>query len=400
MSESTPNEEDRILTLDGLRGIAIALVLLYHFDFAYEVEFGRESGWVIDGIVTGLARAGWAGVDLFFVLSGFLITGILLSSRGVARRFFGNFYARRSLRIFPAYYAFLLLLLLLLPVFDETGPRDILLDHLVWYGTYLTNILEAINPGLRGDVLFTGHIWSLAIEEQFYLLWPAFVFLFSRRALMWLCVVGIVIAFGLRLGVLIADLPGGLGYTLMPARMDALAAGAVVALAIRDEAGRAALRRWAPLVALAGLGIVVGYGLVNGGFTPLDAWVRTAGFSVLALLFASFLALTLGLKAGGTAANLLSNSALRWLGRYSYAAYLIHLPAAVILSRKIDFSDVIPRMAGSTFVSEISFGIAAAAITLSLAWLSWHVWESQFLKLKRRFPYQRHLETPVAESLS
>ncbi len=400
MSESTPNEEGRILTLDGLRGIAIALVLVYHFDFAYELEFGRESGWFIDGIVTGLARAGWAGVDLFFVLSGFLITGILLSSKGAARRFFGNFYARRSLRIFPAYYAFLLLLLLLLPVFDEFSPRDILLDHFVWYATYLTNIFEAINPGLRGDVLFTGHIWSLAIEEQFYLLWPAFVFFFSRKTLMWLCLVGIAIAFGLRLGFFIADLPGGLGYTLMPARMDALAAGAVVALAIRDEAGLRLLKRWAPLVAMAGLGIVAGYGLVDGGFTPLDDWVRTAGFSVLALLFASLLALTLGLKAGGTAANLLSNPALRWLGRYSYAAYLIHLPAAVILSRKIDFSDLIPEMAGSTFVSEIAFGIAAAAITLSMAWLSWQVWESQFLKLKRRFSYQRHLETPVAESLS
>ena len=194
MNETAVNKEGRIPTLDGLRGIAIGLVLLYHFDFAYQLEFGRESSWVIDGIVTGIARAGWAGVDMFFVLSGFLITGILIKSKGAARRFFGNFYARRALRIFPAYYAFLLLLLLLLPVFDEPGPRGIVLDHLVWYGTYLTNIFEAVRPNLRGDVLFVGHIWSLAVEEQFYLLWPAFVFLFSRRTLMWLCVVGIAVA--------------------------------------------------------------------------------------------------------------------------------------------------------------------------------------------------------------
>ncbi len=394
------HSRERVPALDGLRGIAIALVLLYHFDFAYNIEAGRESGWVIDGVVTGLAQAGWAGVDLFFVLSGFLITGILIDAKGISKRYFGSFYARRSLRIFPAYYAFLLLLIVLLPLFGEAGPRDILVDHFFWYATYLTNILEVVDSDLRGDVLFTGHIWSLAVEEQFYLVWPAFVLLFSRRTLVWLCAAGIVIAFGLRLGFFIAELPSGLGYMLTPARMDALAAGALVALAIRDESGLSILKRWAPFVAMAGLGIVAGYGLVNGGFSPLDDWVRTAGFTVLALLFAAVLALVLGLKSGGMAATLLSNPALRWLGRYSYATYLIHLPVAVILSRKIDFGDVIPELAGSTLASEAVFSIVAGAITLSLAWLSWQVWESQFLKLKRKIPYARPLETPVVESVS
>ncbi|MCH8008023.1 MAG: acyltransferase [Chloroflexi bacterium] len=399
----TAGPGERVPALDGLRGIAIAFVMLYHFDFIYDFTYGRESGWVIDGIVTGLAGAGWAGVDLFFVLSGFLITGILLDSKGPVRRFFGSFYARRSLRIFPAYYAFLLLLLLLLPLFDETGGRDALWDYFAWYALYLTNIYDAINPGLRADFFFVGHIWSLAVEEQFYLLWPAFVFAFSRRTLMRLCVAGILIAFGLRLGFVIADLPAGLGYTLMPARMDALAAGALIALAIRDEHDLTLLRRWAPPVAIICGGAVVAYGLADRGFSPLDDWVRTAGFTVLALLFASLLALTLQLRDSTLAASVLSHSALRWLGRYSYATYLVHLPVAVILARQIDFGAAIPAMVGSTLAGEVVYGAAAAAITVSVAWLSWQVLESQFLKLKRRFPYapvSGRLETSACGSLS
>ncbi|MCI0889550.1 MAG: acyltransferase [Chloroflexi bacterium] len=396
----TTGPGERVPALDGLRGIAIALVMVYHFDFIYDFTYGRESGWVIDGVVTWLAGAGWAGVDLFFVLSGFLITGILLDSKGPVRRYFGSFYARRSLRIFPAYYAFLLLLLLLLPLFDEPGARDSVRDHFGWYALYLTNIYDAIEPGLRADFFFAGHIWSLAVEEQFYLLWPAFVFAFSRRTLMRLCAAGIVIAFGLRLWFMIADLPAGLGYTLMPARMDALAAGALVALALRSKTDLALLRRWAPAVAIVCGGAVVAYALVDRGLSPLDDWVRTGGFTLLALSFASLLALTLQLRQSSVVAGVLSQPALRWLGRVSYATYLVHLPIAVILARKVDFGDAIPAMAGSTLVGEAVYGAAAAAITLSVAWLSWQVWESQFLKLKRRFPYEPRLETSARDSVS
>jgi peptidoglycan/LPS O-acetylase OafA/YrhL len=396
----TAGTSERVPALDGLRGIAIAFVMFYHFDFVYDFTYGRESGWLIDGMVTGLAGAGWAGVDLFFVLSGFLITGILLDSKGPVRRYFGSFYARRSLRIFPAYYAFLLLLLPVLWLFDELAARDALWDNFLWYALYLTNIYDAINPGLRADFFFVGHIWSLAVEEQFYLLWPAFVFAFNRRALMWLCVAGIVIAFGLRLWFMIADYPIGLGYTLMPARMDALAAGALVALALRNKGDLTLMSRWAMPVAVVCGVVVVGYGLVQGELSPLDDWVRTIGFTLLALAFAALLALTLQLRDSSVMAGALSFPALRWLGRYSYATYLVHLPVVVLMARNIDFGDAIPEMAGSTLVGEAVFGMAAAGITLSIAWLSWQVWESQFLKLKSRFPYAPPLETSAKDSLS
>ncbi len=163
--------DKRIPVLDGVRGIAIAMVMLYHFNGLYHVHFRAEGASLplLDELVSKTLGAGWAGVDLFFVLSGFLITGILYDAKGPARRFFGSFYARRALRIFPAYYGFLALLLIALPLLGEPDAARAITSSLPWYGSYMTNIREAIDPGLRADFLFAGHIWSLSIEEQFYL---------------------------------------------------------------------------------------------------------------------------------------------------------------------------------------------------------------------------------------
>lgn len=388
--------EKRLPVLDGVRGIAIAMVMLYHFDFLYRLHFTAADASLplLDALVSKTLGAGWAGVDLFFVLSGFLITGILYDAKGPARRFFSSFYARRALRIFPVYYGFLALLLIALPLLGEPAASRAIASALPWYGSYLTNIQEAIDPGLRADFLFAGHIWSLAVEEQFYLLWPAFVFLFNRRTLLWVCATGVVFALALRVSFELAELPPGLGYTLTPARMDALAIGAFIALAARSADGLSmprlsgeGLRSYAPVVAAASGAVVVLLGVLNDGFSPLDAWVRTAGFTALALLFGAGLVLSVGLPAASRPQRLLSHPLLRWLGRYSYAAYLIHLPVATLLARKADVIGDTPDLFGSTLPGELIFAVTAAAVTLSLAWLSWRLWESRFLKLKRRFPY-------------
>ena len=381
--------DKRIPVLDGVRGIAIAMVMLFHFDFLYHLHFTAADASLplLDELVSKTLGAGWSGVDLFFVLSGFLITGILYDAKGPARRFFGSFYARRALRIFPAYYGFLALLVIALPLVGEPDPSHRIATALPWYGSYLTNIREAIDPGIRGDVLFVGHIWSVAVEEQFYLLWPAFVFLFSRRTLLWVCAAGVVLALALRVSFELADLPSGLGYMLMPARMDALAIGAFIALAARSAGGLSTLRSYALPVAAVSGAVVVLLGVLNDGFSPLDAWVQTAGFSALAFLFGAGLVSSIGLAAASRPHRLLSHPLLRWLGRYSYAAYLLHLPVGTLLARKADVIGDTPELFGSTLPAELIFAIVAAAITLSLAWLSWRLWESPFLKLKRRFPY-------------
>ncbi len=390
----------RVPALDGLRGIAIAMVMLYHFDFLYHLHFTDEGASLVllDDLVSKTFGAGWAGVDLFFVLSGFLITGILYDAKGPARRFFASFYARRSLRIFPAYYGFLALLLVSLPLLGETGAAEEILRALPWYASYLTNVQEALNPGLRPDFLFAGHIWSLAVEEQFYLVWPAFVFLFSRRTLLWVCAAGLLAALALRAGFDLAGLPSSLGYVLTPARMDALAAGAIIALVARGPGSLRLLRAWAPALAGTSLVLLLLLGALNDGLPPQNAWVHTVGFSMVALLFAACIVLTLGLRVGSTAHAALSNAPLRWMGRYSYAAYLLHLPTATLLARKAGAFGDAPDVQGSTLPGELAFMVTAGAITLALAWLSWQLWESRFLRLKRRFPYQERTASGSASA--
>src|SRR5262245_13745 len=173
---------DRVPALDGLRGLAILPVMLTHF--VSDGDLSPVSK--VDEIVSATLTLGWVGVELFFVLSGFLITGILLDSRG-APHYFRNFYIRRTLRIFPLYYGFLALWLGVLPLFYK-WPNDVLKVvsipvSPVWSWAYLTNIVQALHDDWRAGPPYTTHFWSLAIEEQFYLVWPTVVFLFSRRRL-------------------------------------------------------------------------------------------------------------------------------------------------------------------------------------------------------------------------
>src|SRR5215469_7550470 len=163
--------------LDGIRGLAVLFVIAFHsrapFLNTSEIPFSLFQ-------FLGL---GWSGVDLFFVLSGFLITGILLDTRR-APGYFRVFYARRALRIFPLYFAYLLLILVVLQgifvVFVRTNPWQHVNPLL--YLTYSMNWVSGL------DDQWLGHLWSLAVEEQFYLIWPAAVWFCSRRSLPWVCI--------------------------------------------------------------------------------------------------------------------------------------------------------------------------------------------------------------------
>jgi peptidoglycan/LPS O-acetylase OafA/YrhL len=375
----------RLPALDGIRGLAILFVALFHFTALVAPESDR---WADEAFLR-VTSAGWAGVDLFFVLSGFLITGILLNAKDAARHYFRNFYARRTLRIFPAYYGFLFLLALVLPIVQpmEDAMTEAVRDRLVWYATYLTNVNVGGDPILRGDFFLTSHLWSLAAEEQFYLVWPAVVFAFGRRSLMLICVVVIVVALALRIGLDAADVGRYVAHRITPARMDTLAVGALIALAVRERRDLDLVRAAAwPVAAVAGAALLAIF-FSRERFSPFDAWVQTAGYTSLALVFG---AVVLGGFASmpGTALHAgLSVQPLRFLGKYSYALYLVHWPAASLLARRTDFFDFVPMVAGSGLLREATFVAAAGTLSIAIAWLSWQVWESQWLKLKERFPY-------------
>ena len=359
--------------LDGLRGVAILLVLLLHFG---QFGHGLPAPQVLaDRWFLGIVRTGWMGVDLFFVLSGFLITGILLDTKG-SRHYLRQFYARRVLRIFPLYYGALALFLILLPMLlpGDRVLRDLTADS-VWYWTYLYNVKVAAAGFTSSSAL--GHFWSLAVEEQFYLIWPIVVLYLARRHLFGACWAGVVAALFCRIGLRVA------GYevaatVLTPARMDALAIGGLIALAVRGPHGLEAIARWAAPVA----GVLA---LLLAGLLASNTALTSVGYTVVALLCGAILIHVLTASPGGVTSKLFASPTLRFFGRYSYALYVLHHP---LLWFRPPFSvRFVPTVFGSHLPAYILWLAIAIGACVAMALLSWHVVEKQFLKLKKLFPY-------------
>lgn len=355
----------RLPTLDGLRGIAILLVLVLHFT----MYGGAAPAAGLDLLVFRVAVAGWIGVDLFFVLSGFLITGILFDAKG-EEGYFRTFYLRRLLRIAPLYYGALAVFLVFLPAIWP-GHQGLawLRGESLWYWTYLLNFRIAAEGWPDFGAL--GHFWSLAVEEQFYLLWPVAVFLLRRRPLMALCAACMALAVATRLALHLAGNPPA-AFVLAPARLDALAAGAFLALLVRGPGGLAAAVRWAKPAALAGGTGLLGLFVWKRGLPSEDPAVSVAGQLLLALFFAAVLALALPESRGG---RWLAAPFLVFFGRYSYGLYVIHHPLLFLKPEGLSYS----RLPGW-----LLFVAAGIAVSVALSLLSWHLWEKPFLDLKER----------------
>ncbi len=350
---------------------------------------------LFDRVYVNLARFGWSGVDLFFVLSGFLITGILYDAKGSAH-YFRNFYARRTLRIFPLYYAFVFFTLRISPwlwpdtELAEMGRAAMANRSEAWYWLYLSNVLFAFEEGFGHPNLAV--TWSLAIEEQFYLVWPLLVALLGRRSLMWTCGALVAAAPALRTILLMAGADPTVPYVLPFCRMDALAAGGFVALALRDEREGARLVTWARRIAPAMAVAMLWIWYYEG---PLDnqSWTEPvtvgAGYTVLALLFGSLVALTVTARSGSRLSRLFSLRPLRSCGKYSYALYLFHVPVRRFIRDTYFPVASFPTWLGSPLPGQLLFYVVATAPAFLLAWLSWHLCEKQVLKLRRLFPYER-----------
>jgi len=370
-----------IPALDGVRGVAILLVLIFHFSV-----YGHgltPSGLFIDRLYYRVAGAGWIGVDLFFVLSGFLITGILYDAKE-SEHYFRNFYARRVLRIFPLYYGALILFLVILPWLrpDHSGLSSIARDG-VWYWSYLSNVKFAQDGWPQFGAI--GHFWSLAVEEQFYLLWPALVLALNWRQLQIACLVCVIAALAVRIA-LIAQGNNTAAFVLTPARIDALAVGAYIAVTARGPEGLHRLSRLAlPAAALLSLAVLVVF-VLRKGFAGYDPVVSTIGLTILACLFGSVLLLALTLARGTLLARAFDSSFLSFFGRYSYGIYVFHHPILFLKVGIIPLA-IVPGLFGSQLLRQFAFIIAATAVSVGMAFSSWHLFEKQFLKLKKLFPY-------------
>lgn len=312
-----------------------------------------------------LLNAGWAGVDLFFVLSGFLITGILLDAKqsGVRpRQYFISFYARRTLRIFPLYYAVLIGISIFALFAADPGFRAGWTARSGWLWAYASNILTAQQGwSFRFGDLLLNHFWSLAVEEQFYLVWPLVVFFCGRRSLRAGCLAMLALAPLLR-GYLVAIENNGFAFVLMPCRIDAFAVGALAAMAFRSSTD---CRK-------AGVRLTIAAALLLPASFASDLLLATAGRSILAVGAAGLILLATQSRA----AALLNLSPLRFFGKYSYGLYVWHFLLFHTLDRlfPLESLGVIGRFAG------------CVALSCIIAWCSWHLLEKHFMKLKRLFP--------------
>ena len=382
-----------------MRGLAILLVILFHHTL-------MRPETVVDRFYVNGARLGWSGVDLFFVLSGFLITGLLLDAKG-GPHYYRNFYVRRTLRIFPLYYAFLFFTLRVAPwLWPDTQLAAMARESMAgrseaWYWLYGSNILFARDENFGHPNLAV--TWSLAIEEQFYLVWPLVVALTSRRTLIWVCGGLIVAAFALRTVLVLGGAHAILPYVLPFCRMDALAAGALVALAMRgDRTGppvaTARLLTIARIVATAAGVIVLAIWFVEDPFDNAD-WsepvMQTAGYSALALGYAGIVTLAAGGPADSWLDRFFRFSALRMLGRYSYALYLFHVPVRRFIRDEYFPVASFPTWLGSPLPGQLLFYVAATAPALALAWISWHLYERQWLALARVLPVPASATNPA-----
>jgi peptidoglycan/LPS O-acetylase OafA/YrhL len=337
--ENKINGEGRLIQLDGLRTFAFLCVFVHH------------------SLHVPLL---WCGVDLFFVLSGFLITGILLKQRS-SENYFKNFYYRRFLRIFPPYYLVLAITFIFL---DQSWQ-----DNWYWYVLYLSNFQDAF---IGGGIHALSPMWSLAVEEQFYLLWPLLVYFLGRKGMWRFSISLLLIAPLLRFGLTFITKTHFPIYMLLPTRVDLLAWGAVLVMLRYNSAEKfRRLSDYGPYLSALSLILFFIITKMNPGFRTGNNNVlfNTVGYSLIGTMMVGIVAYCAILR-DNWFFKILCNRILTYLGTVSYMMYLSH---QMVLSQVDKFG-----------LSNPVTALIAFLVTLMVSMLSWHLFEKPILMLKER----------------
>ena len=370
--------------MDGLRGLAILLVTCYRF--GRTTQSAPSSSWV-----TQILELGTHGVELFFVLSGFLITGILLDTRGQTNQL-RNFFVRRGLRIFPLYFLAVIICVWLIPTLASLiGASSIeqafapARDQQFYLWCYLTNVqMSVVDAWCFGPL---DHFWSLAVEEHFYLFWPLAIVLCRSRWLLWStmalafsCVISRTawLAFG---GTATA------AEVLTVWRCEGLLMGACIAMLVRSPTqnwhgvARITRRAWLPVAIVA---------------IALDATDRRILMVNTTLWSAVWFCLLMNLAASSPAgwlSRFFCSSWLRGLGKLSYGMYVFQAPLVPLVA-------ALGWRAGVSLPLDLLYVVCMFAVTVGVAWCSWHGFEKHWLRLKDYFPQSESRSVPEALNAS
>jgi len=370
--QKTHMASKRIPELDGARGLAILLVLVWHyFQNPLRVDPGTSLAYLKQ--VLGFT---WCGVDLFFVLSGFLIAGILLDKRD-SERYFRAFYARRICRIFPLYYLFIGLFAVLVAtgVGDQQAQRFLFAhsDIPLWsYVTFTQNIW--MGAGNTFGAHWLAITWSLAVEEQFYLFLPLIIRITPRSLLPWVFLWFIIMAPYLR-----ATEPGFTAYINTPWRADSLLVGAMLAYYVRNPAFMSWIHAHKALVYRVFYLLLLGALATN--FSHQRPFSLTFTYLCLALLFATLILILL-IDRESLLARIFRNRQLMWLGTISFGVYIFHQAISGLL-----FGLMVGDIPAILSLDDAGLTLLALILTLGLAHVSFRYFERPIIHIGHSFRY-------------
>lgn len=372
---SDPGGLTHIPQLDGVRGLAILLILFHHL-----LSSNPQTNSHFLAFFIAIRESMWVGVDLFFALSGFLITRILYDSLN-SPHFLRNFYGRRSVRIFPLYY-FALAVVWLMGLHSAmlwSGYQWVLISYLdntsLWIGHAVPHPL----------VDLTGHLWSLALEEQFYLVWPLLVLLLrDRRKLMTAAIVLSVCALCLRCLMVVHGLPTAYTYKMLPFRMDGLLIGGWLALALRGS-GFDKLIAKARTIFFVTAAILLAATISEHGLDwQTSRFVNSIGYTLTAIASAALIGMTLA--SASRTGRLFNHPWLRWFGKYSYGIYVWHMIVPFLIVEPVRAA--LGHITHSKLLLLLASALASAVTSVAISVVSYHAFEVHFLRLKRYFSYR------------
>ncbi|PZR27822.1 MAG: hypothetical protein DI535_08725 [Citrobacter freundii] len=341
---------------DGWRGLGMMFVLLAHY---------------FPSIFIG----SWVFMEMFFVMSGFLITGILIDAKGKSG-YYTKFMGRRIVRVFPVYYVFLAIIFFAIPA--SWVDLSYYKDHQAWFWLYGQNWLYATEgwPAMKG----LHHLWSLAIEEQFYIVWPLVVLAFSKKGLIRFCLFLFAFSFvfrntGMNMGF-VMPFP----YVATLGRMEGLVLGAIIAVLVRTD--RSFLERWAfPVTVISGAMAILLFAL-SGTMMFQDPLQYGLNYTVVDIFFAGMITLTLCEGQLKNFKKILSMPVFVWLGVVSYCMYILHYPIQVIVETNF-LEKIRVSLGGSYGMAKLSCVGIALMITIAATYIFHKVIELPFWKLRK-----------------